>query len=148
MLKFLSTGTSLGGSALQSSQQWQLVDVRGLATDIAAGRVRADGGVWFNRALGTEATDRRFDLRLIAFDGDPGTVPARYAASSWLALQAVSVATGGTEWQQALASLVLPAGTTFVLVEIYAYEDVVNDLSGQEFSGHYADDASLVLTLQ
>lgn len=148
MLTFQYTGTNPAASALQSSQQWQLVDVRGLASDINAGRVRADGSVWFHRALGTEATDRRFDLRLIAFDGDPGTVPARYAAANWLALQATSVATGGTQWQQALASFILPPGTTFVLVEIYAYEDVVNDVTGFEFSGHYADDASLVLNLQ
>lgn len=34
------------------------------------------------------------------------------------------------------------------MVEIYAFEDVVNEVTGFEFSGHYADDASLVLTLQ
>jgi hypothetical protein len=148
MLKFLYTGGTGAASALQSSQQWQLIDVRELAADIAAGRVRADAGVWFNRALGTEATDRRFDLRLIAFDGEASTVPARFATSGWLAIQAASVATAGEQWQQAQAGLVLPAGTTYVMVEIYAFEDVVNDTTGGEFSGHYADDASLVLTLQ
>lgn len=148
MLKFVYTGTAQSASALVSSQQWQLIDVRQLAADIAAGRVRADAGIWFNRALGTEATDRRFDLRIIAFDGEASTVPARYAASGWLAVQAVSVATAGEQWQQAQAGLVLPAGTTIVMVEVYAYEDVVNDTTGAEFSGHYADDASLVLTLQ
>lgn len=146
MLKFVSTGNTPAGSALQSSQKWQLVDVRAFAADIAAGRVRADGSVWFNRVIGDASTDRRFDLRLIAFDGDAATVPARYAAGSWLAIQAASISTAGEQWEQALANLVLPAGTTFLLVEIYAYEDVVNDTTGSEFAGHYADDASLVLT--
>ena len=148
MLSFTYTGTNPNASNLQSSQQWQLVDVRSLATDIAAGRVRADGSVWFNRALGNEATDRRFDLRLIAFDGEASTVPARYSTSAWLAVQATSVFTVANQWQQAQAGLVLPPDTSFVLVEIYAYEDVANDVTGFEFSGHYADDASLVLTLQ
>jgi hypothetical protein len=148
MLSFIYTGTSPTASALQSSQKWQLVDVRELATDIAAGRVRADGSVWFNRVLGDEATDRRFDLRLIAFDGEASTVPARYSTAAWLAVQATSVLTVGNQWEQAQASLVLPPGTTFVLVEIYAFEDVVNEVTGVEFSGHYADDTSLVLTLQ
>ena len=148
MLSFIYTGTSPSASALQSSQQWQLVDVRSLATDIATGRVRADGSVWFNRALGNEATDRRFDLRLIAFDGEASTVAARYGTAAWLAVQATSALTIANQWQQAQAALVLPPGTTYVLVEIYAYEDLVNEVTGFEFSGHYADDASLVLTLQ
>lgn len=111
MLSFTSTGTNPSASALQSSQQWQLVDVRELATDIAAGRVRADGSVWFNRVLGNEATDRRFDLRLIAFDGEASTVAARYSTSAWLAVQATSVLTVANQWQQAQAGLVLPPGT-------------------------------------
>jgi hypothetical protein len=134
MLAFQYTGNTPTASALQSSQQWQLVDVRSLAEDIAAGRVRA------------EASDRRFDLRLIAFDGEASTVAARYAASTWLAVQAASVSTAGNQWQQAQTSLLLPPGTTYVMVEIYAFEDIVNDVTGFEFSGHYADDASLVLT--
>lgn len=148
MLRFLSTGNTGAASALQSSQQWQLVDVRELAADIGAGRVRADAGAWFNRVPGTETTDRRFDLRVIAFDGDASTVPARYGSSAWLAIQAASVTTAGNQWQEAQTSLVLPPGTTWLLVEVYAFEDVLNDATGAEFSGHYADDASLVLRLQ
>ena len=48
-------------------------------------------------------------------------------------------------WQQVQASLALPPNTTYVLVEIYAFEDQVNDADGAEFAGHYADELSLVL---
>jgi hypothetical protein len=43
------------------------------------------------------------------------------------------------------AQTALPPGTTYLLVEIYAFEDVRNDAVLPEFDGHYADDISLVL---
>jgi len=53
----------------------------------------------------------------------------------------------GAAWQQASLQLVLPPLTRVVLVEIYAYEDVLNDAQAPEFDGHYADDVVLTLTL-
>ncbi len=131
-----------------SSQRWQIVDVGALAADIAAGRVRADASAWFNRVAGDASTDRRFDIRLLAFNGAAAGLLAAYNAGSQLAVQAASVQTAGNVWEEAALTMALPAGTTLLLVEIYAFEDVVNDGTSPEFAGHYADDISLVLTRQ
>jgi hypothetical protein len=144
MLKFQATG-AVGSTNTLSSQQWQIVDLSGRAEAIGAGTVRVDASAWFNRIAGDELTDRRFDLRLLAFDGSPADLPARYAAASWIAQQTTTVISAANLWQQAQASLELPPATRYVLVEIYAYEDMFNDAEIAEFAGHYADDISLVL---
>jgi hypothetical protein len=146
MLKFASTGQQ-ASAALVSSQMWQIVDLRAWATAIDAGGVRVDASAWFNRVTGGPNTDRRFDLRVLAFDTTDAGVPQRYQANAALAVQAVSVNTAGATWQQASLQLVLPAQTRVVLVEIYAYEDVLNDAVAPEFDGHYADDVVLTLTV-
>ena len=110
-----------------ASQQWQIVDVSTLAADIAAGRVRADASAWFNRVVGDSTTDRRFDIRLLAFNVAAADLPAAYVAGTQLAVQAASIQTVGNVWQQAALNMILPAGTRLLLVEIYAFEDVVND---------------------
>ncbi|WP_341889829.1 hypothetical protein [Variovorax sp. YR752] len=144
MLKFLATGNT-GSATLVSSQQWQIVDLSAFTAQILAGRMQADASVWFHRVAGDASTDRRFDLRLLAFAGSPDELPARYAAADWLAERTTTLNTGGEDWQQALASLLLPPTTGYLLFEIYAFEDAANDAT-EEFAGHYADDASLVLT--
>lgn len=144
MLKFVATGPD-ASAALVSSQLWQVVDLSAWASEIARGDVLADASAWFHRVAGGAGTDRRFDLRLLAFDGPLSEVPARYAANAALAVQAAVVDTTGAAWQQAALTLRLPPGTRHVLVEIYAYEDVRNDAVLPEFDGHYADDVALVL---
>ena len=146
MLRFDATG-NVGSTTTFASQQWQIVDVRALAADIAAGRVRADASAWFNRVVGDLTTDRRFDIRVLAFDAAAADLPAAYVAGAQLAVQAASIQTSGNVWQQAALNMTLPANTKLLLVEIYAFEDVVNDDGATpEFAGHYADDISLVLT--
>lgn len=144
MLKFLATGNT-ASATLVSSQQWQIVDLSAYTAQLLTGRMQADASVWFHRVAGDAGTDRRFDLRILAFSGSPDELPTRYAAGDWLAERTATVNTGGEAWQQALASLRLPTSTSYLLFEIYAYEDVSND-AADEFAGHYADDASLVLT--
>ncbi len=146
MLKFVSTGQQ-AAAALVSSQMWQIVDLRNWSAAIDAGGVRVDAGAWFNRVTGGPNTDRRFDLRVLAFDTTDASVPMRYQANGALAVQAATVSTAGAAWQQASLSLVLPPLTRVVLVEIYAYEDVLNDAQAPEFDGHYADDVVLTLTV-
>lgn len=146
MVQFVDTGLQ-PSDRTETSQLWQLVDVSAYAAEIDAGAVVADGSAWFHRVVGGATTDRRFDLRVHAFDGAAADVPARYTSNSALALQSASVTIDGTAWTPAQAALALPAGTRFVLVEIYAFEDVVNDAVAPEFEGHYADDVSLTLRL-
>jgi hypothetical protein len=145
MLRFDATGDMASVNNV-SSQQWQIVDVSALAADIGAGRVRADASAWFNRVAGDASTDRRFDSRLLAFSGIGAGLPAAYAAGSQLAVQVASIQSAGNGWEQAALAMTLPAGTTLLLVEIYAFEDVANDGAHPEFAGHYADDIVLVLT--
>ncbi|MBL0093697.1 MAG: hypothetical protein IPP50_15980 [Piscinibacter sp.] len=144
MLKFIATG-AIGSTNTVASQLWQTVDLREYASVIGGGTAQVDAAAWFNRIVVGTTTDRRFDLRLLAFDGNPADVGTRYAAGTWLAQQAVALDSQAFLWQQVQASLVLPANTSYVLVEIYAFEDVQNDADGTEFAGHYADDVSLVL---
>jgi hypothetical protein len=146
MLKFNATGT-VGSTSTFASQQWQIVDLSDDVVAVSTGAARAEASAWFARVAANETGDRRFDLRILAFDGSPADLPARYAASSWIAEQSTStvVATPGA-WQQATASLVLPATTRYLLVEVNAFEDVLNDgADATEFAGHYADDVSLTL---
>jgi hypothetical protein len=147
MLRFDATG-NVGSTNTFASQQWQIVDVSAQAADIAAGRVRADASAWFNRVTGDASVDRRFDIRLLAFSGTSAALPAAYAAGSQLAVQTGSILSSANAWEQATATMTLPPGTTLLLVEIYAFEDVANEGTPPEFAGHYADDISLVLTRQ
>ncbi len=144
MLKFVATGTVSSTNTL-AAQMWQVADLREWTAAVATGTARVDGSAWFNRVDAGAATDRRFDLRLLAFDVDPADVPARYAAGTWTAEAVASLDSRAFAWQRVDASLALPAGTRCVLFEIYAFEDQVNDGAGAEFAGHYADDTSLVL---
>ena len=144
MLKFLATG-ALPGSATLTSSLWQVVDLVTFSKAIAQGGVQASAGAWFNRIDAGELTDRRFDLRLLAFDGSPGDLLARYGSSTWLAEQTAALISAPNQWQRVGVSMLLPAQTSYVLVEIYASEDVFNDTEAPEFAGHYADDMSLVL---
>ena len=145
MLKFQATDAQPGPDTL-TGQQWQVVDLGQFAAAIAAGGVRAEALAWFNRVAGDERTDRRFDLRVMAFDGSPGDLPERYLASNWLAEDTAPLVSAGDRWQKVGASLPLPPGTTYMLVEISVSEDVSNDADAPEFAGHYADDISLMLT--
>lgn len=146
MLRFGDTGTG-PSPTLVSCQQWQIVDLGPYAAEIAAGHVRATASIWCNRVTGDETTDRRFDLRLIAFGGSPTTIAADYAASAWLDLGSTTLSSAGAQWQPLDVALTLPPTTSYVLVEVYAYEDVLNDATAPEFAGHYADDAVLMVNL-
>jgi hypothetical protein len=46
-------------------------------------------------------------------------------------------------WQKCEVRLLLPQGTDYVVVEIRAVENVVNDAQFPEFDGHYVDDVGL-----
>jgi hypothetical protein len=146
-LRFLTSGPAGATAAGVSSQQWQIIDLTPLAADIDAGRVRAEGQAWFYRAPNAETTDDRFDLRLGAFRGVPSEFPLSFAAPSGVRLadEVSSVVASPARWTQAQRAFTIPAGARYIVVEIYAYENRVNDATFPEFDGHYADDISLVL---
>jgi len=49
-------------------------------------------------------------------------------------------------WRHAAATMDLPPGTRFIAINVYASENVTNDATFPELHGHYADDASFVLS--
>jgi hypothetical protein len=148
VLQFLTTGPSVASETGVSSQLWQLVDVASLAADIDAGKVRATAKARFASVPGDAQTDRRFDLRVGAFTGRPTDFPAAYLAPAGLRLAdpTVSVITANTgAWLPAELTFILPPGTRYLAVEIYAFENVFNDAIAPEFDGHFADETSLFL---
>ena len=145
MLKFTATGL-VAGAGFFTSQQWQTVDLRGYATLIDQGKVRLDASAWVNRVAGDAETDTRFDLRVLAFPGTPAGFPTDYPPPAGQIRSATINSTAGS-WQQLQVLFdVLPAGTRYAAVELYPYENVMDDGTLPEFDGHYADDVSLVLT--
>jgi hypothetical protein len=143
MLRFLRSGL-VAGSGVVSSQQWQLVNLSTLAPEIDAGKVQVDASAWFNRVVGDAQTDTRFDLRVLTFTGVPATFPTDYASPAHVT--SGSVLATANAWQAVNLTDVLPVGTRYVAVEIYAYENIQDDAADPEFDGHYADDVSLTLT--
>jgi hypothetical protein len=75
---------------------------------------------------------------LLAFSGTGAGLPAAYTAGSQLAVQAGCILRSANAWQQVTAAMTLPAGTTLLLVQIHACEDVANDGTSPEFAGHRA----------
>ncbi len=151
MLRFVSTSNAPEGAVLTNtaSQQWQLIDLRALAEDVAAERVTAEATVRFNRVAGDAETDTRFAVGLFAFRGGPAE-----AHAAWERKNEFRLSTARTEiltdadpasWEQADVRLRVPPGAGYLIVEIHASENVKNDVRMPEFDGHYADTIRLVL---
>ncbi len=151
MLRFVSTRNESAGSALtnESSQQWQLIDLRSLAEDVAAERVTAEASAWFNRVAGDAEADTRFAVGLFAFRGDPAGARAAWDRkdASRLSAARTEILTDGapSTWEPAEVRLPVPRDADYLVVEIHASENVKNDLVAPEFDGHYADAVRLTL---
>ncbi len=173
MLHFVGTGRAddVRGT---SSEQVQLVDVSALAADIDNGLVQVDVSAWFSRVAGCAQTDDSFGIAAIAFDGPPTTYPQRVAngveaateqgtsrdaadvsgVDAWLRYRTFGLRHNRAAdrqgdvygWRQGGGSMDLPVGTRFVAMFVYAAENVANDAAFPELHGHYADDATLVLS--
>ena len=141
MLRFIYAGPVPG--SLVSSQVWQLVDVSTLAAAIDSGKIQGTARGDFNRVAGDPNTDTRFDLMVHPFPGTPAGFPTDYPSPMAIG---DSLKTIANQWQPITVTGILPFGTRYLAVEIYAYEDIQNDLTDPEFDGHYADKPSLILT--
>lgn len=153
MLKFVSTGNSeLAGYNTGASQQWQLIDLRPLATEVREGRVVVEASARLNRVAGDELTDVRLGLCAYAFRGDPLN-----AKDAWE--RRGTERRGGAEteiptdgdpetWEQVHIRLRVPRGSDYLLLEVRAVENVYNDATFPEFDGHYADDVQFTLRVQ
>jgi len=149
MLHFINTshvGPAFPGS---SSDVWQLVDVSSLATDITAGRVVIELSALFNRIAGDLETDTEFRIEIDALDGVPADFFDQKVAGSELATSVSGIFTDGDllTWEEAVTSLLLPAGTEYIAIMVNAVENTVNDGVAPELDGHYADDIVLTVNL-
>ncbi len=145
MLQFKASGYYSGGYS-SSSQIYQLIDVSHMEASIDAGLVTATASAFYNRVPGDTETDTRFTTSVRAHSGTPGVFnPSQPGlAASW-SLILFSDSDLNT-WEEAVANLLLPAGTDYLSIELRADEDAFNDPSGTEYDGHYVDNVSVTLT--
>lgn len=147
VLTFLATATATASLNTASSELFQIIDLRALATDIDAGKVAVDGRASFNRAPRSASSDRLFSLNLLAYSGTPAAFPASWNPQTALVDQRFDLTSDANPatWETVTGSITLPPNTRYVVVLLFANEDVVNDATSPEFDGHYADGASLIL---
>lgn len=166
MLHFVGTGRP-GGVTGSASEQLQLIDVSALSAAIDNNELEVTASAYVNRITGCALTDDSFGVVIIAFDGLPTTFATRLTAGVNQALDQgvsrdVAVVTGawlqgghktatithgqpGT-WLPISARMNVPAGTRFLAINVYVNENKANDPAFPELHGHYADDASVVVT--
>jgi sugar lactone lactonase YvrE len=143
MLQFISAQFAGGAGPNGGSNMWQIVDAPSVLPSQAIATAR------FNRVAGDAQTDTAFSLTLVAVSGDPSDFPTKAENSDFLAVAQTDILTGGdiATWEWVTTTLVLPANTDYVGIQIASSENVFNDTSGTEFDGHYADDVQLAFAL-
>ncbi len=146
MIKFVATNPA-GASGGDYSEIGQLVDVRHLADAISEGRVTATLTASFNRVAGGPQTDTGFYTWIAGRGGHPSGYETAPEVGSSVYHELDSDADPGT-WEQSSTSLDLMPGTEYLDIFLGAFENVENNASGTEFDGHYADAATLVLTMR
>jgi hypothetical protein len=148
MLRFLATTTDGvdEGAVETTGDIYQVVDLRGMMSQIRTGNSYAFARAQFNRVLGNIATtDSQFDIRIHAFAGDPSTAAQQFESGQALAsTEEAPFAALPQQWQEHSAFLELPSATDFIVVHLRAIEDTRND-EETEFDGHYVDDVFLMV---
>ena len=154
-LEFLAT-TPGGPSASVSSQVYQVFDYKALipqASRATMRRVRVRAAM---RIDATPRTDLQFGIQINAYTGDPAAFPQGGDPEAFLPtvpglLDSTRQTTlfrttaGVQQWQPVRAELELPQGTDYFVVFLEAVEDSVNDVTGNEFDGHFMDDVDVVI---
>ncbi len=149
MLKFGLSGWDTANLGATASQVVHLVDVSAYADYIAAGEAVATFSANFNRVAGDAQTDTAFGVRIAAYSGPTSQHTSKREAGAWLDRVLGDTFTDGdvSTWESvATTPMVLPAETDYLEVEVVAWENVYNDVSTNEFDGHYADNVSLIVT--
>jgi hypothetical protein len=140
MLRFISSrNLTSSGSA---SDIWQLVDVTPYGVALGAGSAHVTFSAAFNRISGDGETEPQVYVSVRAYAGLTGEFPL--VAETPLAGQDVFFLSDGdpSSWECVSASVLVPAGTTYLGVRVAARETLDNS-PPPEFAGHYADDTVL-----
>jgi len=134
MLRFDVTTPTVANAEFAAAVD-QVVDVTEYASLIATGNASFNISAFFNRVDLDPETDTMVGLLLSAQD-------AAGTALDGIFLPLLSDADVAT-WEPHLVSLVMPAQTTQVRIQLNALENVFNDLVSPEFDGHYVDDVEV-----
>ncbi len=141
MLEFDGT-TPYGAGSLVESNIYQVVDVSSVSPWIAYGNYSVNLSGYFDRCPGP-ASDTQFVLRIRAFSNlNDAVMIQNPIGGTVVAASIFTDATPGT-WEYSSVGCTLPPGTIYVGIEVAAHEDVLNNLTIPEFSGHYADEVEL-----
>lgn len=140
MLQFISTSADDTTSDVN-----QYVDVSIYRDQIRTGYVRAELSADFNR-VGTDVADTGFAVTLAAHNGTPASSPTHATAIDG---EMTPIETDGeaATWQTATVTLAVPFNAEFLQATLSAVKNATGELPGKDFSGHFADNASLTLYL-
>ncbi len=144
MLRFDGTDHSGSEGSASDCQVYQIIDISAYSSLVATGKAIVNSSAYFNRIDYDSQTDTRFVIQILAMDGLQSTFPARWesqeydATLDWTNKEIFTDTYVGT-WQQCEAQLTLPSSTTFIVIGLYAIENIYNDSSFPEFDGHFAD---------
>ncbi len=146
MLRFDCTSWGVP-SRCPSSQVSQIIDLSDRMNAVREGLVRVRASAYFNRVKGSENTDTRFRVVLLAYRGRISDNFQNYENIRHILMETGSIDTNAdpTTWQRASTEMLVPSDADYVVVDLIADEDVSNETSGKEFDGHYVDDVSVTL---
>jgi hypothetical protein len=144
MLHFVNTGVTGGGGG--SADVGQAIDMSPHAALIAAGGATFSASAYFNRVAGTSQTDTEFIVQLRSFNTANVLSAFSTGAGATATINASLISDGDVStWEKLTAQLVLPIDTTFVILYLFAFENV-SPSSSPELDGHYADLVSASIT--
>jgi len=146
MMQFVVTHSSTTPKDQDSSDIAQLIDMSPYQSLVSSGNAVINMSAWFNRVQFETQTDTQFAIAIRAWDGLPSDYPAKVIQGGMkLAGSAEIIDTDGllTTWEQAQTCLTLPINTEYISISVVAKENILNDLSGVEFDGHYVDAVSV-----
>lgn len=145
MLKFVSTSPTGPGGVV--CDVFQAIDLSSPADQavITGGGASLNVSALFNRVLDTPApsiVDTRFRIGLFAATSFANAQSLTNIGSNYVDLYSDSnLAT----WETINNTLALPTSTQWAVIHLAAVENVLDENSGIEFQGHYADEVRLTL---
>lgn len=141
MLRFDHT-TRFGAEYTTGSELWQIIDVSAHMPLIRSGNAQVQADAWFNRVANPfdSAIDTMFDLSVFAYAGSVASFPNQWNNSELASGISILYSDSDVEtWERAAVTFDVPDMTDFIVLRVCATENVFNDLTGDEFAGHYVD---------
>jgi hypothetical protein len=141
MLQFISTDPQGPHEVGVWSELRQLIDLSPFSNVILSGTAKVTASFYVNRVSGDSETDTQFGFLIAAYAGAPETFPSQFNDSELASIIVRFYSDSDVEtWELVSGELDLPADTDFLMLEIYAGENVFNDAVDPELDGHFADD--------